>query len=100
MSATDKELKKIARSLRKPKSEADRMMSQALAKQAKELLNKKEQEQYKVNVNQQLLEALVAVRSCMAIGIPEFSLHDREVMIQADNAIDAAIAAAQEVGNE
>lgn len=49
-------------------------------------------------VNQQLLEALVAVRSCMAIGIPEFSLHDREVMIQADNAIDAAIAAAQGIG--
>jgi hypothetical protein len=49
-------------------------------------------------VNQQLLEALVEVRSCMAIGIPEFSLHDREVMIQADDAIDAAIAAAQEQG--
>jgi hypothetical protein len=50
----------------------------------------------KPTVNQQLLEALIAIRSCMAIGIPEFSLHDREVMMQADDAIDTAIAAAQE----
>ena len=49
-------------------------------------------------VNQQLLEALVAARSCMGISIAEFSLHDREVMMQADDAIDTAIAAAQEQG--
>ena len=49
-------------------------------------------------VNQQLLEALVAARSCMGISIAEFSLHDREVMMKADDAIDTAIAAAQEQG--
>jgi hypothetical protein len=39
--SVNKELHKIAKSLRAPKSEAERLMNRSLAKQAKDLLTKK-----------------------------------------------------------